>query len=102
MSEHEKDQNKQTQEQSFTFDFSFPFATVVHGKVDVEHEPMTRKQEQYIQHICNYLDMDFPNVATKDDACAWLEEHVPEYELEIIKAEAFMYAFHEDAGDRGD
>lgn len=69
---------------------------------EAEHEPMTRKQEQYIQHICNYLDMDFPNVVTKDDACAWLEEHVPEYELEIIKSEAFMCAFHEDAGDRGD
>ena len=46
--------------------------------------------------------MDFPNVATKDDACAWLEEHVPEYELEIIKDGAFMCALHEDAGDRID
>lgn len=97
-----QEQNNQEQEQSFTLDFSFPFATVVYGKVDAEHEPMTRKQEQYIQHICNYLDMDFPNVVTKDDACAWLEEHVPEYELEIIKSEAFMCALHEDAGDRGD
>lgn len=97
-----QEQNNQEQGQSFTFDFSFPFATVVHGKVAVEHEPMTRKQEQYIQHICNYLDMDFPNVATKDDACAWLEEHVPEYELEIIKDGVFMCALHEDAGDRGD
>ena len=94
--------SKQEQEQSFAFDFSLPFATVVHGKVDAKHEPMTRKQEQYIQHICNYLDMDFPNVATKDDACAWLEEHVPEYELEIIKDGAFMCALHEDAGDRID
>ena len=97
-----QEQNNQEQEQSFAFDFSFPFATVVYGKVDAEHEPMTRKQEQYIQHLCNYLDMDFPNVATKDDACAWLEEHVPEYELEIIKDGAFMCALHEDAGDRGD
>lgn len=97
-----QEQNNQEQEQSFAFDFSFPFATVVHGKVDVEQEPMTRKQEQYIQQICNYLDMDFPNVATKDDACAWLEEHVPEYELEIIKDGVFMCALHEDAGDRID
>lgn len=97
-----QEQNNQEQEQSFAFDFSFPFATVVYGKVDAEHEPMTRKQEQYIQHICNYLDMDFPNVATKDDACAWLEEHVPEYELEIIKDGVFMCALHEDAGDRID
>ena len=97
-----QEQNNQEQEQSFAFDFSFPFATVVHGKVDAEHEPMTRKQEQYIQHICNYLDMDFPNVATKDDACAWLEEHVHEYELEIVKDGAFMCALHEDAGDRID
>ena len=97
-----QEQNNQEQEQSFTFDYSFPFATVVHGKVSVEHEPMTRKQEQYIQHICNYLDIDFPNVATKYDACAWLEEHVPEYELEIIKDGAFMCALHEDAGDRID
>lgn len=97
-----QEQNNQEQEQSFAFDFSFPFATVVYGKVDAEHEPITRKQEQYIQHICNYLDMDFPNVATKDDACAWLEEHVPEYELEIIKDGVFMCALHEDAGDRID
>lgn len=97
-----QEQNNQEQEQYFAFDFSFPFATVVHGKVDAEHEPMTRKQEQYIQHICNCLDMDFPNVATKDNACAWLGEHVPEYELEIVKDEAFMCAFHEDAGDRID
>lgn len=97
-----QEQNNQEHDQSFAFDFSFPFATVVYGKVDAEHEPMTRKQEQYIQHICNYLDMDFPNVATKDDACAWLEEHVPEYELEIVKDGSFMCALHEDAGDRGD
>lgn len=100
--EIENDRLKNKQEQSFVSDFNFPFATMVHGKVDVEPEPMTRKQEQYIQHICNYLDMDFPNVATKDDACAWLEEHVQEYELEIIKDEAFMWALHENAGDRGD
>lgn len=102
MSKQEQEQNNQEQGQSFTFDFSFPFATVVHGKVEVEHEPMTRKQEQYIQQICNFLDMNFPNVATKDDASAWLEEHVPEYELEIIKDGVFMCALHEDAGDRGD
>ena len=97
-----QEQNNQEQDKLFTLDFSFPFATVVHGKVDVEHEPMTRKQEQYIQQICNFLDMDFPNVATKDDACAWLEKHVQEYELEIIKDGAFMCALHEDAGDRID
>ena len=45
-----QDQNNQEQEQSFTFDFSFPFATVVYGKVDAEHEPMTRKQEQYVNY----------------------------------------------------
>ena len=45
-----------------------------------------------------------PVLRTSLDAppCSRLEEHVPEYELEIVKDGAFMYAFHEDAGDRID
>ena len=78
---------------------NFPFVTVFRKRVPY-YEAMTIKQERYIKKICHYMDIDIPNIATKEDACEWLERYVPIYQRQLIIDEAHMIAFHEDAGDR--
>lgn len=78
---------------------NFPFVTIIRKRIPC-YEAMTRKQERYIKKICRYLDIDIPNIATKEDACKWLERYVPIYHRQLIIDEAHMIAFHEDAGDR--
>ncbi len=78
---------------------NFPFVTVVRKRVPC-YEAMTVKQERYIAKICQYLDIDIPNTATKEDACKWLERYIPIYQRQLSLDEAYMISFHEDAGDR--
>lgn len=80
-------------------EFNFPFATKVKGRIP-DYEPMTNKQERYIQEICNYLDMAFPDITTKEEACKWLEENVPRFHAEIAYDEAHMLDLYENYGDR--
>jgi len=81
------------------FEFNFPFATKVKGRMH-DDEPMTYKQGRYIQTICDYLDMEFPDITTKEEACKWLEENVPRFHAELAYDEAHILPLYENYGDR--
>jgi len=47
-------------------------------------EKPTAQQKQYIIIICNYLDLEYPELKTKKEAEKWLIEFVPIYKTKQI------------------
>ena len=39
----------------------------------------TKKQIDYIEGICEELEIPNPDCKTKDEACVWISEHVDAY-----------------------
>lgn len=45
----------------------------------------TKKQLDYIEHICQFLDgVEKPKIETKEQATEWLKIMVPEYKRQLI------------------
>ena len=59
----------------------------------------TTKQLEYIQGICEYLEIKQPNITTKESATRWLQHHVPIYKKQQELDSLYWEANHSELCD---